>query len=244
MSENNPNKNRKIKNGRGDRFLDGPPPPGDIRFPFGSHPFSGPFPHFKPPLPLTRESFKEVRFFMVLMILSDNPKGITGYQLQERFNFPRGNILRLLDDLVESEHVITKESVIDGRANKFFIITEKGTKFLNDLKKKWADRFAQMSQMAAPGIFGGVFIKKALNTYLNIQLDQLDSKEDALDLVRGIRSTTKTFLKRINERLNDLKFIKSELDNTIEKIEEMQEDNVEDIKKLIKDFGDKVEDQL
>ena len=114
---------------------DGPPPTHGPKLPFGPPPFFGHLPHFKPPLPMTFEGFKEMRYMMILMILVDTPEGITGYQIQKQYNFPRGNLLRTLDDLVEMNHVKTSESVIDGRAHKFFIVTDKGKQFLEELKK-------------------------------------------------------------------------------------------------------------
>ena len=135
-----PNRNAGPPPYQGNPGPDDTPPPHEPRSPFGPPPFFGVPSHFKPPFPMTLEGFKEMKYIMILMILSDNPEGITGYQLQERFNMPRGNLLRTMDDLVELKHVKTSESVIKGRAQKFFIITEEGKTYLDDLKKKWIER--------------------------------------------------------------------------------------------------------
>ena len=48
--------------------------------------------------------FKEIRHFFILIIIKEShPKGITGYELQQRFNLPRGNFLRILDDFVNNK---------------------------------------------------------------------------------------------------------------------------------------------
>lgn len=209
--------------------------------PFGFPPFFGPKHHFRPPLPMTYESFKEIRYFMILMILADNPKGITGYQLQEKFHIPRGNLLRIMDELAEMNYVSTSESVIKGRAQKFFILSEKGKKYLDQLKEKWAERFAQISEIAAPNMFGSLFIKKGLDMILSSQIDLLESKEDALDLLGGLRLAAKNFMARITDRLNHLKNAKSALDSLIQKIEKIDEPSIEEIKNLISEFKNNLE---
>jgi len=209
------------------------PPPHGPRTPFGSLPFFGPPHHFKPPLPMTRESFKEIRYFMILMILSDNPEGITGYQFQEKYKLPRGNLLRIMNELEKLEYVITSESVIKGRAQKFFIITDKGKDYLDDLKKKWADRFAQMSEFAAPDMLGRLFMRRGFQMFLSNQLDHISSKEDAIDLFRGLRSKVKTFKARITDGLKELENAKSGLDSIIQRIEEMEILNLDEIKNLV-----------
>jgi len=218
------------------------PPPHEPRSPFGLPPFFGSPSHFKPPFPMKLDGFKEMKYIMILMILSDNPEGITGYQLQERFHMPRGNLLRTLDDLVELDYVKTSESVIKGRAQKFFIITEEGKKYLNDLKKKWIERVSQMPEFAAPIMQGNIFIKKALEMILSHQLDLLETKEDGLDLFRGLRSKLNMFITKITEVLKYLTITKSELDSIIQKIETMDVLNIEEIKEMIKEFKNKLEE--
>ena len=119
---------------------------------FGKFPFFGPRPpflpdHFRPPLPIDRESFQEIRDFIVLFIISEHPKGLTGYQLQEKYNFPRGTIVRALQDLENKQYLKSKEEIIEGRANKFYIITDLGRKFLEELKLKWANLFSILSEI-------------------------------------------------------------------------------------------------
>lgn len=224
----------------------GGPPPGGPKSPFGFPPFFGPPGNFRPPLPMTFDSFKEIKYFMTLMMLSENPEGITGYQFQEKFGIPRGNILRIMDDLVEKEYVTTSESVIKGRAQKFFIITEKGKEYLTDLKKKWGERFTQMSEMVDPNMMGNMFMfmRKGIETMLTHQIEKIDSKEDAIDFFRGLRSKTKTFMTHMSNRLDFLKRIKSELDSMIQTIEEKNELDLEEIKRRVEEFKTKLDEQL
>jgi DNA-binding PadR family transcriptional regulator len=221
-------------------------PPGGPKSPFGFPTFFGSPGNFRPPLPMTLESFKEIKYFMILMILSENPDGITGYKFQEKFSIPRGNILRIMKDLVEMEYVETSETVLKGRAQKYFIITEKGKDYLTDLKKKWGERFTQMSEMADPKMMGNMFMfmRKGMETMLTHQIEKLDSKKDAIDFFRGLRSKVKTFIGQMSKRLDFLKIAKSELDSMIQTIEKNNELDLDEIKRIIEEIKAKLDEQL
>ena len=224
----------------------GGPPPGGPKSPFKFPPFFGSPGPFKLPLPMTLESFKEIKYFMALMILSENLEGITGYKFQEKFGIPRGVILRIMDDLIESGYVKTSEAVIKGRAQKFFIITKKGKDYLTDLKKKWGERFTQMSEMIDPNMMGNMFMfmKKGIETMLTHQIENLNSREDAIDFFRGLRSKAKTFIGQMSRRLDFLKGIKSELDSMIQTIEKNDELDMDDIKRRVEEFKTKLDERL
>ena len=218
------------------------PPPGGPRSPFGFPPFFGPPGHFRPPMPMTLESFKELKYFLALMILSENPEGITGYQFQENFGIPRGNVLRTMNTLLEMGHVKTSEIVIKGRAHKFFIITDKGQDYLSDLKEKWGKRFSQMSEMIDPNMMGNMFMKKGFELILSDQIDNMNSKEDAIDFFRGLRSKVNFLQTKTNERLNFLKNCKSELDSMVQTIEKMDKLDLEEVKRRIEEFKNNLDE--
>lgn len=199
---------------------------------FGRHPQR--YPLFGPHSPMTRESFKEIKQFIVLMILSDKSEGITAYQLEKQYRFPRGNLLRILDELEEKKCVETKETVIKGRAQKFYTVTDEGTRYLEELKEKWAYHFAIMSEMAPPERYGHPFLWAGPHGCILEVIDEFESKEDALDHFRGMRSHLKSFITRLEKRKEHLETKKSELDGIIEKIEKMEELDLDEIKELVK----------
>ncbi len=190
------------------------PPTFQREVPPGAPPFFGPPHHFGPPLPITREGFNEMKFMMILMLLSDNPNGITGYKIQKRFQIPRGNLLRTLDELVEKNYLTTSESLIKGRAQKFFIPTKKGKKYLNKLRKKWITRFSMMADMGPPSLEG-------LKIMLTERIKEFESKEDAIDFFRGVRSWMKNILYHIEIKTKKLTKVKDDIDIIIDKIELM-----------------------
>ena len=206
-----------------------PPPP-----PFG-HPLPLRHPPFGPPLPMTLESFKEIKHFIILMIISDKPKGITGYQLQEKYHFPRGTILKILNELETMGYLEYRETVIKGRAQKFYIISNRGKQYFEELKEKWANHFALMSDMAPPEKFSNPFFRKEPLKRMIRNINKCESKEDALDYFRGIRSNLKFHLTKIEKKRKNLEYSKNNLDEIIRKIEQMKEFDKATIKKMLQE---------
>ena len=211
--------------GQGPPDHHGPPfrPPFGGPQPFGPMPpFPGP--HFKPPPPMSRESFREIRDYMLLLIVSEYLDGITGYQLQEKYKFPRGTLIKTLQELEEKNYLSTKEAIIDGRANKFYMLTDLGKKYLEELKLKWVNIFGAMSEFNP---------SEGLEILLINRIEGLNSKEDTIDFFRGIRSWNKNMLQRMQERIEKLKSSKMDLDNIINEIEEMDTFNKQLIKEAV-----------
>ncbi|MFX1366969.1 MAG: hypothetical protein ACFFCE_20085 [Promethearchaeota archaeon] len=210
----------------------GPPEPNDSPFPppFGGLPFFGlksPFfsSHFKSPLPVGREAFQEIRDFIVLLIIAEYSEGITGYQLQEKYDFPRGTLIRTLTDLEEKQYLKSKEDIIEGRANKFYLITELGKKYIEELKLKWANLFSMMSEISPPN---------GIKMMLFEKINQFESKDDAIDFFRGLRSWMKGMLQRIEKRIKNFKKSVADLNviiEDIEKMENLQKDKIIDLVK-------------
>jgi DNA-binding PadR family transcriptional regulator len=206
--------------------------------PFSRFPPFGVFPpfsrrHFKPPLPIGRESFQQIRDFIVLLIISEYPKGITGYQLQDKYNFPRGTLIRTLQELEDKNYLESKEEIVEGRANKFFIITEHGRKFLEELKLRWANVFSMMSEISP---------SKGLRLVLLEKIKEFESKDDAIDFFRGLRSWMSSMLKGIEKKINNFKRGKANLDKIIEEIEKMDTLSKEKILKMVEESINKREE--
>jgi DNA-binding PadR family transcriptional regulator len=204
----------------------GPPP-------FGMPPFF--HSHFKFPLPFGKELFQEIRDYLVLLIISDIPEGMTGYQLQEKYKFPRGTLIRTLQDLEARKYLETKEEIIDGRANKFYKITELGNSFLEELKLKWANVFGMMGEFNPP---------MGLKMMIFEKIKEFESKDDAIDFFRGIRSWMKDMLQRIETRIEKLKQSRIDLDKIIEEIEKQDDLDREKIKEMINKSIERFEEEV
>jgi len=199
--------------------------------PFGGVPPIGNIPPFikgpfKPPLPIGRVAFQEIRDFIVMMIISEFPKGITGYQLQEKYNFPRGILVRTLQEMEDKKYLKSEEQIVEGRANKFFIITELGRRFLEELKLKWSNVFSLMSEITP---------SKGLRNLLLEKIKDFEDKDDAIDFFRGLRSWTKEMLKRIEKRIENFKNTRVDLNRIIDEIEKMDALNKDRIIEMVEE---------
>ena len=229
------------------RFEQNPPgfmgqgPPGPHEHPYPP-PFGGPpgfrpmpsfaVPHPNPPLPMGRESFQEIRDYMLLLIISEYPNGITGYQLQDIYKFPRGTLIRALQDLEEKDFLTTREEIVDGRANKFYVITDQGKKYSEELKMKWANIFGMMAEINPP---------HGMKIMLMEKIEELETKDEAIDFFGGIRSWMEEMLQKIEERITKFKNSKTDLTKIIEEIEKMDNLNKEKIKEMITESINKME---
>lgn len=168
------------------------------------------------------------------MIIQDAPDGLTGYQLQEKYSIARGNLIRALDELEAKEYLTTRETVENGRNQKYYTITDKGKAYVDQLKEDWANRFAMLSEIAPPDIHGNPFLREGPNRRMMKDIDRFTSKEDAIDYFHGIRSMLKSFLLRAQERVKRTENAKTTIDSIIEKIDQMEEFNLDEIKAMIK----------
>ena len=190
-----------------------------------------------PPVPISREDFKEIKHFFILSIIIDKEKGINGYQLQERYNLPRGSMLRSLEELEKGEYLKITETKVEGRDQKIYFISEKGKQYLEHLKEKWANEFAVMSDMAPPEIYAHPFTRRPHRVKMMRFIEQCESKEDALDYFRGMRSKLNLSIKRLNFRIENITQIKEELNSVISNIEKMDELDKKKVKDLLKDVN-------
>jgi DNA-binding PadR family transcriptional regulator/uncharacterized protein (UPF0335 family) len=202
--------------------------------------FPGPFPHYgppphggrPPPFFMTRESFTEIKHLMVLMLLADKPEGITGYQLQEQYSIPRGNLIRTLEELEQGGYVATRDAVENGRNQKYYIVTNEGNAYVERLKESWASQFTMLSEMAPPDTYGNPFMRRAR---MNGMLERIPaSKDDAIDYFHGLRYMISQYLERLHKRIERLEQTKAKFDEILAEIEQMDPYDVEVVKALVK----------
>lgn len=193
-----------------------------------------------PPIPVSREDYKELKHFFILSVIIDKEEGINGYQLQERYNIPRGSMLKTLEELEKGEYLNVKETKVEGREQKIYFISETGKQYLEHLKEKWANEFAKMSDMAPPEVYAHPFSRRPHRVRMMRFIEQCESKEDALDYFRGMRSKLNISIKRLNSRLEKTTQIKEKLDSVITSIEKMEDLDKKKVKDLVKDVNVKI----
>ncbi len=214
------------------------PPPG--YFPYSRRSKYRHHPPPMPPIPISREDFKEIKYFFILSIIIDKVEGINGYQLQEKYKIPRGSMMRSLEELEKGEYLNVKDATIEGREQKIYFISDKGKQYLETLKEKWANEFAMMSDMAPPEEYGHPFVRRPHRMKILRFLERCESREDALDYFRGMRSKLKFSLERLNSRIQNVTQIKEELDSMISSIENMESFDKKAIKELLHNIQEKM----
>ncbi|TFG05503.1 MAG: hypothetical protein EU539_09240 [Promethearchaeota archaeon] len=232
-----------------DEHIHPPPPLG--RPPFGfSHPFGPPPPPGMhpppiPPFPMDRQSFKEIRQMIILIMILDKREGITGYQLQEQYNLPRGTLLRDLDEFEYENLAGYQEKIINGRAQKIYNITETGKKYLEELKANWAVKFAMMSEMAppekyAPDEYGFPFFSEGKNKNFFEAIKNFKTKEDALDFLHGVRAWLSSNIYRLDKRKEIFEKTKSKISKLISEVEIMEKININKILEAINELKSEI----
>jgi DNA-binding PadR family transcriptional regulator len=208
------------------------PPSFQVPPPFGQVP---PFPmgHSRPPVPIGRESFQEIRDYMLLLIISEQSKGITGYQLQEKYHLPRGTLVRTLLDLEERGYLYTNEEIVDGRPNKFYLITSKGRKFLEDLKLKWATIFGTLAEINPD---------KGMEHMLKRKIREFESIGDAKDFFKSLRDWQKEMLVIIEKRTEKFKTATDRLEVIISEIDKMESLDRKKIKEMVDETAKRIKD--
>ena len=188
-----------------------------------------------PPLPISRESMRELQQFVILMLLAEKER-LTGYELEKKYKLPRITVLRILEILIANGYVETREEIVSGRAHKYYSITKEGKEYYTSLKEKWAFNLAVMSERAPPERFGFPMFHVLMKPHSDSLLEEFETKEDLLDYLHGIRFEARKHEKRLKERMEQLTFMRKELGQLIQKIEDMENYDIEKAKNFISEF--------
>ena len=218
------------RNGPPPSFPQPPPPP---HFGFQSH-FRHPgHPPQPPPFPFDPETFNNLKIFFLLTIILENPDGITAYQLNSKYKFPRTSANRLIAKLIEQGFVFVSTSEVSGRSQTLYKITESGKGYLGRLKEKWAVRFANMAEFAPFDKYADLSICEVIFERALEFLNATESKVDLENYFKEIYGNLDHEIIMIKKRMESLIVAKNELDIVIRVISKQESLNKEEITKLL-----------
>ena len=168
---------------------------------------------YKPIMALNKDSFKEMQQFFVLKIITDNPEGITAYQLANNYHINRSTVKLMLSDFEKNAFIISNTEVIDGRANKIYLLTDLGFDYLLQLKYTWFERFRMMEELTLRNL-----TRSEKKHYIK-KIENYKTKEEQLEYLKAMQSRHKN-----NMRIYEIKyqtFVKmdEEISYIIKKIE-------------------------
>ena len=155
---------------------------------------------------------------VILIIISEHPEGITGYKLQEKYDFPRGTLIRTLTKFEDEELLNLREEEDEVRKKKYYSITRKGILHLEELKRKWGSQFAMISELIPPSKNVRIIFKEGMKFYLKKRIGECNNNEEAKELFTGIQSKIRTMLKRLKLREKNLQILQDEVNGILQKI--------------------------
>jgi hypothetical protein len=194
------------------------------------------------PFPLDPETMQEFKLFFLLMILSDNQdKGITGYQLNVKYKFPRTSANRLIENLIELDQVLVSTTEELGRAQVLYKLTKTGKEHLEQLKETWGERFTEMTELAPLDRLADPFKHERDFDKLISHVQELETKEDAEIFVKGFIQNVRRDIFRQENNLEILNRIIKELENLLKTILKQKKLSKEEIKSLLRQIQESIE---
>lgn len=131
------------------------------------------------------EKLRELIFMYQIQVASP-AGGITGYELKTLFSIPQTSVYRALNDLEEKNLIKSSEKIVEGRAQKRYMLTEDGEKQLEELKHAIAGKLLFLFEIIAPEIAGkqgSGRTMEMLATVFKNRIREASSREDALDVL-------------------------------------------------------------
>lgn len=200
-------------------------------FQIGKGPFMGP-----------TSEFKKLRKMTLLWIVSIHQDGITGYELQDSFNIPQTNAYRLLKTMNQEDLVTLDTRIVDGRAQKRYLITETGKHEFNEMLKEFSGKVGFIFDMMARGNpqehFKRLIEGRRGMPFFKNRLETTETKEKALELIDKASKFLGRQENMFNLMIKDMARKKSVLRQLKEKIAEMDHYNNQEILKILESLVD------
>lgn len=200
---------------------------------------------FRPTMPFGPPMVKEMMYLVILWTVSEESEGITGYELMKTYGIKRSNVYRSLRELEkELGYLISKEKIVEGRAQKLYKITDKGKDYLSELREHWTRRIAFLMDITPPPSLPidqhHLPHPRKRRTDLFIeQLSEFKTKEEALIFIQDAREYFKGRIKRYKERIDGLKISLKSIDEIESKI---NQEEIYDSEEIIRYFKKLIED--
>lgn len=181
---------------------------------------------FKPIMSMTKDSFKEMQQFFLMKIIVGYSDGITAYEIQKKYHFPRSNVIRHLCELENKKFVTIEEKIVDGRLNKSYILSSEGFSHLSSLKEVWKERFSMMEELA------GNYFTEAEKIFYIEKIEKIKTTKGKLVFLKNMKSNIDIKVTKIEKRKELLTAISGQINRIIENIESRDHLENEDIEEL------------
>jgi hypothetical protein len=194
------------------------------------------------PFPLDPETMQEFKMFFLFMILSDcQERGITGYQLNAKYKFPRTSANRLIEKLIKLNQVVASTTEELGKTQVLYKLTKTGKEQLEQLKETWGERFAEMAELAPLDRLADPFKRERDFEKLISHVQELKTNEDAEIFVKGFIQNVRRDVLRQENNLDILNRIIKELDKLLKAIVKQKTLSKEEITNLLRQIQKRIE---
>ncbi|NHJ33590.1 MAG: PadR family transcriptional regulator, partial [Asgard group archaeon] len=139
------------------------------------------FPPFRPHLPFGPKLVKEMSRLVFLWTISEEPEGITGYELQKNYKAKQTTVYRTLKGMEERDLLTSEETIVSGRAQRLYKITDKGRDYLAELREKWTTRIAFLTDIAPISKHPPPFFRR--KSRVHDYLKKIETKEEMLEFL-------------------------------------------------------------
>ena len=138
-------------------------------------------PFHPPPMPFGPHMIKEMSQLVFLWTIAEETEGITGYDLQKNYTAKQTNVYRTLKEMEDEGYLSSEETIIKGRAQKIYKITEQGLERLKELREKWTNRIAFLTDIVPPERFYPHPPRRSKYDRFVDQMMHFETKEEALE---------------------------------------------------------------
>ncbi|HUU78566.1 MAG TPA: PadR family transcriptional regulator [candidate division Zixibacteria bacterium] len=192
---------------------------------------------FHPPtMPFGPGMIKEMSQLVFLWTVAEETEGITGYDLQKNYDVKQTNVYRTLKEMEDQEYLSAEETIISGRAQKIYKITEKGKERLKELREKWTNRIAFLTDIVPPERFAPFPPRKSRFERFVDQMKNFESKEEAIEYLEYLKEHFSRRKTRLENQKNDVDRTLAIFDDIIEEIKRKEKYDSKDIEPYLLKF--------
>ncbi|MGC9777733.1 MAG: PadR family transcriptional regulator [Candidatus Heimdallarchaeota archaeon] len=202
---------------------------------FRRHPPSR-FHPFRPPMPFGPGMIKDMSQLVFLWTISESPDGITGYDLYKNYEAKQTNVYRTLKEMEVEGFITSTETIVKGRAQKIYKITEKGSERLKNLREEWTNKIAFLIDIVPPERGYHPIKGKKREPRIIRDLRELKTKDEVLDYLEHVKKYYKGRKNRLAKRMENLDQTVKEVDEVIVNVNKQEPFSKEETEKTIREI--------
>ena len=193
-------------------------------------------PRFRPPMPFGPGMVKEMSQLVFLWTIAEETEGITGYDLQKNYKVKQTSVYRTLKDMEEKGYIISEETIVNGRAQRLYHITEKGKEKLRELRENWTNQIAFLSDITPPPRGPLIRIRHSRRPTLIEQLKKFTTKEEVMKYLSDLEKHYEGRKLQLQQRMLNLNTTIKTIGDITSKVDKLDEYNIEEVEKIIQEM--------